>query len=62
MNKRKNYAEKQFQDRAEQNGWNVTKKGYPDFFCWKDTGELILTAFYNERICQKRYSLLYVVT
>lgn len=32
----KNKTEKLFRDLAEANGWEVTKRGYPDFICYKD--------------------------
>ena len=31
----RNEAERMFFDLATQKGWTVTKKGYPDFICYK---------------------------
>ena len=31
----KNPAEGDFWDHMIQSGWEITKKGAPDFFCWK---------------------------
>ena len=31
----KNKTEKLFKDLAEANGWEATKKGYPDFICYR---------------------------
>ena len=36
----KNAAEHEFYLQAKAAGWGVTKRGYPDFICWKN-GELI---------------------
>ena len=33
----KNKTERLFKDLAEANGWEVTKKGYPDFICYRDS-------------------------
>jgi len=35
-----NWAEGDFADLARRNGWEVTKRGWPDFLCFKD-GEFI---------------------
>lgn len=34
-----NPAEREFWDRATEEGWDVTKRGWPDFFIWRN-GEL----------------------
>lgn len=31
----KNFAEGKVYDWLISQGWNVTKRGWPDFFCWK---------------------------
>jgi len=31
----KNKAEREFAETAEKNGWRVTKRGYPDFICYR---------------------------
>lgn len=35
-----NLAENTFARYAESRGWHVTKRGWPDFFCFKDDGEI----------------------
>lgn len=37
----KNGPEKMFADMARKNGWKVTKRGYPDFICYKH-GKVVL--------------------
>lgn len=37
-----NEAERDFIQRAQSAGWNVTRRGWPDFFCWKSSGEVVL--------------------
>lgn len=38
----KNDAEQKFKEFAKQKGWNVTRRGYPDFWCYdKETNTLI---------------------
>jgi len=32
----KNLTERVFKDLASANGWEVTKKGYPDFICYRE--------------------------
>ena len=41
----KNKAEGECFDVLRADGWNVTKRGYPDFFCWKETPEGEMFAF-----------------
>ena len=36
VRRRKNDAERTFEERAISEGWRVTKKGWPDFLCRKD--------------------------
>jgi uncharacterized protein YebE (UPF0316 family) len=36
----RNEAERDFSDKARENGFDVTKKGYPDFICYGEKGEL----------------------
>ena len=36
-----NGAEAAFQQEANARGWDITKRGWPDFFCWRD-GEIAL--------------------
>lgn len=35
MKKYGNTAENEFAIAARKNGWSITKKGYPDFICYK---------------------------
>ena len=37
----KNVAEEQFAAFMRREGWGITKKGWPDFVCWKN-GEVIV--------------------
>jgi len=41
MKKYKNKAEEAFAKKARDNGWMVTKRGYPDFICYKN-GDVML--------------------
>ena len=34
--KPKNKAESEFYNYTKSKGWDLTKRGWPDFFCWKD--------------------------
>jgi hypothetical protein len=43
-------AEQQFRNKAREAGWLVTKRGWPDFFCWGPAGEIIAVEV-------KRYSV-----
>jgi hypothetical protein len=36
-----NNAEEKFKDLAKDSHWEVTKLGWPDFFCWKD-GRIVI--------------------
>jgi len=38
----KNTAEGAFFDFAKQRGLNVSKRGWPDFFCWTSEGEIVV--------------------
>jgi hypothetical protein len=38
----KNKCERSFQVWAEQQKWTITKRGWPDFFCRNQRGELVL--------------------
>lgn len=38
----KNKAEREFYDFAHGEGWEVTKRGWPDFFCWAEGGGIML--------------------
>lgn len=38
----RNKAEAEFYDFAYGEGWEVTKRGWPDFFCWVDDGNIML--------------------
>jgi len=38
----KNDAEKLFAEVARDNGWSVTKCGYPDFICYKDNDLMLV--------------------
>jgi hypothetical protein len=37
----KNEAEAEFYDWAKSRGWQLTRRGWPDFFCWRD-GQIAL--------------------
>lgn len=46
----KNIAEQSFFDMMKANGWNVTKRGWPDFFCFHHkTGRLSLVEIKSKR-------------
>ena len=36
-----NWAEKKFAEQAKAAGWKITKKGWPDFICYKDDGRFM---------------------
>lgn len=38
----RNEAEQKFAETARQNGWFVTKRGWPDFFCVHEDGSIML--------------------
>ena len=38
----KNKSEREFQIWAEEKGWTVSKRGWPDFFCKNERGEVVL--------------------
>ena len=38
----KNEAERDFYDRMSAAGWTCTKRGWPDFFCMNEAGEICL--------------------
>jgi len=38
----KNEAEGLFWDKVKEDGWEVTKRGWPDFFCTRQNGDLML--------------------
>jgi len=40
--KYKNKAEDEFATMARELGWEVTKVGYPDFICYKPSGDIVL--------------------
>jgi len=41
LTKKSNESEIKFIEKAISMGWEVTKKGYPDFICWKQDGREI---------------------
>lgn len=38
----RNSAERVFQDKAKAKGWRVTKRGWPDFLCWNEDGDVFV--------------------
>ena len=38
----KNPSENKFAEWARQQGFQITKRGWPDFFCWDDNGKFAL--------------------
>ena len=40
-NERFNTPERLFEELAKLKGWTVTKRGWPDFLCFTETGEMI---------------------
>lgn len=54
-----NRAEGKVWDYLIEHGWNVSKRGWPDFFCWKDNGDILLVEVkqknhHNLKLGQKR--------
>ena len=51
----KNGAERLFHERAEANGWRVTRRGWPDFFCWNEDGNFFAVEIKRPRQRLKKH-------
>jgi hypothetical protein len=49
-----NEAERQFKLWAEGNGWEITKRGWPDFICFQDGRAMFVEVKRNKRISLKK--------
>src|SRR5271154_4401387 len=57
----KNVSERAFQVWAEAQGWTITKRGWPDFFCVNHEGKIVLVEVKttNKRLLrQHQYTIL----
>jgi len=56
----KNYLENEFAKKAKQLKWEVTKRGYPDFICYKPNGDVVLVEVKptNHRLKKSQYKLM----
>jgi Holliday junction resolvase-like predicted endonuclease len=45
----KNIAEAKVWNQLTKQGWNISKRGWPDFFCWKDSGEILFVEVKQRR-------------
>jgi len=43
-----NIREKEFQEKALQDGWNILYKGWPDFLCYKENSDGSIESFFIE--------------
>lgn len=58
----KNKAELEFYDYAKNRGWELSKRGYPDFACFTEGGELIFVEVKRKRSHALKRSQLFLMT
>ena len=52
----RNPSEAMFMEIAKARGWEVTRRGYPDFICYTKTGDIILVEVKPRKTCPLKAS------